>query len=127
MKDRNAKRVTSRKTGKRGVEAIFRAFADQTRLRIMVLLRNREVCVGDIVEVLNVSQPTASRHLASLRRSGLVVSRKEGQWIYYSLARANSQLLKGLFGCLKDCQEEMPAMRLDATRFQRLKQKGGCC
>ncbi len=68
------------------VDQMFRAFSDRTRLRILNLLRDGELCVCDLVEVLGVPQPKTSRHLAYLRRSGLVVARKEGLWNYYQLA-----------------------------------------
>jgi ArsR family transcriptional regulator, arsenate/arsenite/antimonite-responsive transcriptional repressor len=55
---------------------MFRSFSDPTRLRIVHLLRDREMCVGDLVSVLRVPQPTASRHLAYLKRAGLITSRK---------------------------------------------------
>jgi DNA-binding transcriptional ArsR family regulator len=61
------------------VNLMFRAFSDRTRLRILHLLSEGELCVGDLVGVLRVPQPTASRHLAYLRRAGLVVTRKNGR------------------------------------------------
>ena len=67
-------------------EKIFRALSDRTRLRILNLLRDGEMCVGDLVEILQVPQPTASRHLAYLRRSALVEVCKYGQWAFYRLA-----------------------------------------
>ena len=67
------------------VDAMFRAVSDRTRLRILNLLRDGELCVCHIVDVLGVPQPTASRHLAYLRRARLVMVRKEGLWSYYRL------------------------------------------
>src|SRR6185437_2202344 len=67
------------------VDAMFRAFSDRTRLRILHMLRGGELCVCDIVAVLEVPQPKASRHLAYLRKAGLVQARKEGLWSYYKL------------------------------------------
>lgn len=66
---------------------LFSALADGTRLRILNLLRQREVCVCYFVELLDETQPKISRHLAYLRRAGLVNARREGKWIHYSLAR----------------------------------------
>ena len=68
------------------LETLFKALADRTRLRILALLAKGEVCVCDINEALNIPQPTASRHLAYLRRSGLVLDRREGLWVYYRIA-----------------------------------------
>ena len=70
------------------INLIFRAFSDRTRLRILCLLTHDEMCVGDLVKVLQVPQPTASRHLSYLRRAGLVETRKNGLWVHYRLARA---------------------------------------
>ena len=68
------------------LETVFKALADRTRLRILGLLRAGEICVCDIHGALGVPQPTASRHLAYLRKSGLVATRKEGLWVHYRLA-----------------------------------------
>jgi len=68
------------------LETLFKALADRTRLRILGLLLGGEVCVCDIHASLGVPQPTASRHLAYLRRAGLVSARRNGVWMHYSLA-----------------------------------------
>ncbi len=65
---------------------VYGALADPTRLRILALLEDGEVCVCDIHASLGVPQPTASRHLAYLRRAGLVSARRNGVWMHYSLA-----------------------------------------
>jgi len=69
-----------------GMERLFQALADRTRLRLLHLLRGREVCVCFFVEALRTSQPKISRHLAYLRRAGLVEARRDGKWMHYSLA-----------------------------------------
>ena len=71
-----------------GTDSMFRAFSDRTRLRILHVLQGGELCVGDIVESLLAPQPRISRHLAYLRKAGLVVVRKSGLWSHYSLAPA---------------------------------------
>lgn len=79
-------------TGERGgIDLMFRAFSDRTRLRILHLLQHGELCVGDIVESLRAPQPRISRHLAYLRKANLVVVRKAGQWSHYSLAPAKER------------------------------------
>ncbi len=103
------------------VDTMFRAFSDRTRLRILNLLRAGEICVCDIVEVLGASQPLVSRHLAYLRRAGLVVGRKEGLWIHYQLAPARSEVHKSLLTCLQCCSGVMPELARDV---KRLKAKG---
>ena len=86
--------------------AIFRALSDQTRLRILNLLCGGELCVCHLVAVLGVPQPTASRHLAYLRRAGLVVARKEGLWSYYRLAPSRAKSYQMLLDCLAQCFRE---------------------
>ncbi len=68
------------------LETLLRTLADRTRLRLLNLMRDREVCVCYFVEALQTSQPKISRHLAYLRRSGLVSARREGLWQHYSIA-----------------------------------------
>ena len=65
---------------------IFKALADQTRLKILGLLKVREMCVCEIMVALELTQPTASYHLGLLENAGLVKDRKEGKWVFYSLA-----------------------------------------
>ena len=66
-------------------ELFFRALADRTRLRLLNLLGSDEVCVCFFVEILKTNQPKISRHLAYLRRAGIVDARREGQWMHYRI------------------------------------------
>jgi ArsR family transcriptional regulator len=109
------------------VNLLFRAFSDRTRLRILHLLSRGESCVGDLVQVLRVPQPTASRHLAYLRRAGLVSARRAGLWSYYSLAPARGQFHASLLACLGSCFREVPELENDAKRYARVRKAGGCC
>jgi len=107
------------------VDQRFRAFSDRTRLRILHLLQEQgEVCVGDLVAVVKAPQTTVSRHLAYLRRAGLVRVRKDGLWKHYSLAPADSRFHRGLLACLGGCFEEVRELADDRKRYERLK---GCC
>lgn len=106
---------------------VFRAFSDPTRLRILHLLLAGEMCVGDLVKVIRIPQPTASRHLAYLRKARLVTGRREGTWTYYALASAANAFHKELLECLGHCFEEVPAIQEDAARLGRLRKSGGCC
>ena len=101
----------------------FRAVSDVTRLRILHLLRGGELCVCDLVNVLGVPQPTASRHLAYLRKAGLVVARKEGLWSHYQLAKPRSAFHAKLLDCLARVQ--LSELAADAKRLST----GGksCC
>ena len=68
-----------------GLETFFKALADRTRLRRIHMLAEDELCVCDCVAVLKTNQPKVSRHLAYLRRAGLVTARRDGRWTYYRL------------------------------------------
>jgi ArsR family transcriptional regulator len=103
------------------VDLIFRAFADRTRLRILSLLRPGELCVCDLVRVLGAPQPKISRHLAYLRRAGLVTARKEGLWMHYSLAPAIDPFHQKLLECLSCCFADVPQLAKDAKR------RADCC
>jgi ArsR family transcriptional regulator len=109
------------------VDLMFRAFSDRNRLRILHLLRPGEMCVGDIVESLQIPQARASRHLAYLRRAGLVVARKCGLWSFYSLSRARNEFHKDLLDCLGKCFRSVPELKADAERAARICKSGGCC
>ena len=78
------------------LENTFKALADQTRLRIIGLLRAGEICVCDIHGSLGLPQPTVSRHLAYLRKSGLVETRKDGLWVHYRLAELPDHVMQAL-------------------------------
>jgi ArsR family transcriptional regulator len=90
------------------------------------LLRSREICVGDLVRSLRVPQAAASRHLAYLRRAGLVEARRQGLWMHYSLARPKSRLHRRLLACLGSCFQDLPQVTSDARRFEALR-NAGCC
>jgi ArsR family transcriptional regulator len=105
----------------------FAAFSDPTRLRILHLLREGELCVGDLVTILAMPQPTISRHLAYLRRSTLVETRKSGLWMYYSLATPRSEFHRKLLECLTACFVDVPELKKDAVRAAKLRKSGGCC
>ena len=66
-------------------DLFFRALADHTRLRILNLMRGEEVCVCFFVEILKTHQPKISRHLAYLRKAGIVGARREGPWMHYRI------------------------------------------
>jgi ArsR family transcriptional regulator, arsenate/arsenite/antimonite-responsive transcriptional repressor len=109
------------------VDSIFRVFADVTRLRILRLLQDDPLCVGDLVEVLGAPQPTVSRHLAYLRRAGFVETRQHGLWMFYELAPAQNTLHTKLLDCLATCDGLLPNAKTDGTRARALRRSGGCC
>ena len=109
------------------VDKMFRAFSDRTRLRILHLLRDGERCVCDLVEVLGIPQPKASRHLSYLRKAGLVVARKQGLWSYYSLAPSRGVFHEKLLDCLATCFREVPELAKDKERLAEIRSAARCC
>jgi ArsR family transcriptional regulator len=110
------------------VNLMFRAFSDRTRLRILHLLSSAgELCVGDLVAVLRVPQPTASRNLAYLRRAGLVTVRREGLWKHYSLSPAKTGFQRSLLACLSGCFRDVPELHSDLKRYRATKKGSSCC
>jgi ArsR family transcriptional regulator len=103
---------------------LFRVMGDPIRLRILHLLMNGELCVGDLVTVLGVPQPTASRHLAYLKRAGLITARKNSYWTFYTLAPARTPLRRKLFECL---EVDGAGRDRDAKRLAAVRRNGGCC
>lgn len=69
---------------------VLKALSDETRLRMLNLLYEKELCVCDIMEALKISQTKASRHLTCLKNAGLVSDRKHAQWVYYSILRSEN-------------------------------------
>ena len=106
------------------LEQLFMALADATRLRILGLLLGGEICVCHIHESLRISQPKASRHLAYLRRVGLVATRREGLWIHYRLADVADPLVLTIRQAVTHALGHVDAIHRDA---QRLEKKTGCC
>ena len=105
-------------------ERLFRALADKTRLRILGLLLPGELCVCDIVSILGCPQPTASRHLAYLRKVGLVNARKEGVWCYYRLAPATSEFEIAVRKSIECCGDALKV----AKQIERMKaDRSACC
>jgi ArsR family transcriptional regulator len=101
------------------LEDVFKALADKTRLRILALLGNNEVCVCHIHDSLGLPQPTISRHLAYLRRSGLVAARRDGVWMHYQVARTLDPIVQGIVNAAVDALRHLPATALDRKQFER--------
>jgi len=101
---------------------LFAALADRTRLRLLNLMDGKEVCVCYFVEILGQSQPKISRHLAYLRRAGVVVARREGKWVHYKIVAPNdhgaAQILRETLNALRDEK----GMKIDRSRLDR-----ACC
>lgn len=106
------------------VDRLLKALADPTRLRIVGLLQGGEVCVCHIHDSLKISQPKTSRHLAYLRRAGVVTTEKRGLWVYYRLAEQPSPVTQALLDATRHCIGHAATLRADAKRFEK---QTGCC
>ena len=96
---------------------MYRALGDATRLRILGLLAGGEVCVCDIHEALRLPQPTVSRHLAYLRRSGLVHARRDGLWMHYGLTEPADPSARTALSAAIHAIGHAPATRSDQQRL----------
>jgi len=104
------------------LDLLFRALADPTRLRLLNLAADREICVCYFVEILGISQPKISRHLAYLRRAGIVAARRQGRWMHYRVVTpqdaAAASILKETLTHLR----QKPEMKGDLARLDT-----ACC
>jgi ArsR family transcriptional regulator len=101
------------------LEGVFKALADKTRLRILALLGNNEVCVCHIHDSLGLPQPTVSRHLAYLRRTGLVEARRDGVWMHYQVAPSLDSLVRGVVSTAVEALTRVPVTSEDRKQFQK--------
>ncbi len=99
---------------------VFKACADKTRMRVLFLLAQRELCVCELVEVLGMPQGKVSRHLAVLKRAGLVDSRREGVWMHYALRPPQGRLPQLVAAYLAGTGVEEPVVVQDHERLRRL-------
>ena len=117
------------------LEHTFKALADQTRLRILGLLGAGEICVCDIHGSLGLPQPTVSRHLAYLRKSGLVATRKDGLWVHYRLAPLPDPVMQALIDAVTHAIGHLEAGDRDRQRLSKRieltpaagQPRAGCC
>ncbi|MCF6188691.1 MAG: metalloregulator ArsR/SmtB family transcription factor [Desulfobulbaceae bacterium] len=98
---------------------LFKALSEEVRLRIMALLIEGELCVCDLMEVLDLPQSTISRHLAYLRNGGLVAGERRGVWMYYRLADGKNELAKDLLRVLSDHLLLLTVIRQDRKTLAR--------
>jgi ArsR family transcriptional regulator, arsenate/arsenite/antimonite-responsive transcriptional repressor len=89
----------------------FKLLADKTRLSIIALLRERELCVCDITDITGMSQPNASQHLRKLKAAGLVNEKRKGQWVYYSLNVIDKPYVQCIYEYLPSMKEQIEAVK----------------
>ena len=106
------------------LERLFRRWPTKPDLRILGLLLTGEVCVCHIHESLRVPQPKASRHLAYLRRAGLVETRRDGLWVHYRLAESSDPVIGMIRQAVAHALGHLDGIQRDTARLQK---KTGCC
>jgi len=105
-----------------GIALLFKALADQTRLRLINLIADDEICVCFFVEVLKTNQPKISRHLAYLKRAGVVAARREGKWMHYRLVEPSDPHAARIFREVRSWLDNNQAMVSDRSRLRKI-----CC
>ena len=104
------------------IALLFKALADRTRLRLINLMGDDEVCVCFFVEVLKTNQPKISRHLAYLRRAGVVSARREGKWIHYRIVDPPDPHAANIFREVRTWLNDDSTMQTDRARLRKI-----CC
>lgn len=104
------------------IEDLFRALADRTRLRLLNLMADKEICVCYFVEILDMSQPKISRHLAYLRRAGIVAARRQGRWMHYRLLLPHNSVAATILAETLAHLRNLPDMQTDVARLDK-----SCC
>ena len=104
-------------TAAQDIERLFQALGDRTRLRLLNLIGSNEVCVCLFVEALGESQPKISRHLAYLRRAGVVTARREGKWMHYRIAEPSNPVATEIMRGLGRWLTTDPEMQQDRARL----------
>ncbi len=102
-------------------KVVFEALADETRIRILNLLAEGELCVCDLMRVLKEPQSKMSRHLAYLRRSGLVESKRGGLWMYYKLSPLGTSVRRAMIEIWGGARGEFGELRKDLGEFRKKK------
>jgi ArsR family transcriptional regulator len=104
------------------LDILFRALADTTRLRLLNLIADREICVCYFVEILKMSQPKISRHLAYLRKAEIVAARREGKWMHYRLTIPKDEVAARILCEALRHLRERAEMKRDVARLS-----AACC
>jgi ArsR family transcriptional regulator, arsenate/arsenite/antimonite-responsive transcriptional repressor len=107
---------------------LFKALADETRLRLLNILNNGDLCVCELETILNLSQPNASRHLKALKNAGLVGTHRAGQWIHYWIHPDFCQGQNEMWNALMTFLESSRGIyHLDQQRYEMYKERGWTC
>ncbi len=103
--------------GNLSLDLLFRTLADGTRLRLLNLISEREICVCYFVEILRASQPKISRHLAYLRKAGIATARRDGKWMHYRLTIPKDEVAARILRQTLKHLREKPEMKRDLARL----------
>jgi ArsR family transcriptional regulator len=112
----------AKKANDDSLHLLFRSLADPTRLRLLNLIAGREICVCYFTEILGIGQPKVSRHLAYLRRAGIVAARREGKWMHYRMATPKDEAVAGILNATLNHLRGLPDMKRDISRLS-----SACC
>lgn len=112
--------------GVRPLTRLFRALADETRVRIVALLAHGELCVCHLERALEQSQPNISRHLGVLRAAGVVEARRDGTWVYYRIAPQEHAAVEELLAALVRSFGAERAIRADHVKLRKACGPGAC-
>jgi ArsR family transcriptional regulator, arsenate/arsenite/antimonite-responsive transcriptional repressor len=104
----------------------LRALSEEVRLRIIMLLTQGELCVCDIMEILDEPQSKVSRHLSYLKNSGLINSQRVGVWMHYSLAELKDEMSRAQLAFMKERFSRLPQFKGDMDKAEVLKERKRC-
>jgi len=101
--------------------AITRALSDENRVRALLALDGRELCVCQIIELLELAPSTVSKHMSVLKHSGLVTGQKRGRWMYYRLPEmAASPVVQHALSWVRQAASKSPRIRMDMERIEKI-------
>ncbi|MGB9840946.1 ArsR/SmtB family transcription factor [Thermovenabulum sp.] len=106
---------------------ILKALSDETRLRMLNLLIEEELCVCEMEEILNINQSNASRHLEKLSNADLVVYEKRGKYIYYNINKETFERYPFLYSIIKDGLKDIQKFNEDKRRLRLYRESGISC
>lgn len=108
------------------IAQIYKALSEDIRLRIVMLLTHGELCVCDLMEIFGETQSKISRHLAYLKHSGFVKSRRSGTWMHYSLKEPLDSLIEEQIAFMKERYSELPIIQEDKKKMEEVKKLKLC-
>jgi len=100
---------------------VFKALGDETRIRLLKLIQHRELCVCELMQALDMTQSRVSRNLGILKNAGLVIDRRDGLWVYYSINNEADPSLLKLLGVLKDSCNDDKTIEADLSELGKAK------